>query len=392
MDLFFRQFFSIILLFGTLAEAKNYLSHPEVGLFIHKLATNNGLDPIALQNLFADVEYQQTALSFYNEDIKPLPEKCRTTRRGTVCPSNAPWDRYSHNLLSLQSVQKGKEYLLRHRKSLDRAYKQYGIPPEYITAIIGIESFYGANTGQYPVFDTLTTLAFETNRRSEFFRSELEHFLILAHKQKIDPKAPKGSYAGAMGLGQFMPSNFKSLAVDFDRDGTINLDKSDDAIGSIAHYLRQSGWLKGTEVAIPAIFLGTRFLNKKVGYQFPYKRNELKETRPKRPMMRYQGEIYLVKLERAISDELWYGTQNFYAITRYNHSDYYAMAVFQLAEMIANRSVKQSSGTIIVNGNRLDGIINNNEVVANDNKLAGENLESFLDAPVGQQKIIIELD
>ncbi len=359
------------LLFGGFAEAKNYLSYPEVGVFIHKLVTKNGLDPVALQNLFLDVEYQQTALSFYNEDIKPLPQKCRTTRRGTVCPSNASWDQYSHNLLSMQSVQKGKEYLIRHRKSLDKAYKKYGIPPEYITAIIGIESFYGANTGQYPVFDTLATLAFEPNRRNEFFKSELEHFLILAHKQKTDPKAPKGSYAGAMGLGQFMPSNYKTLAVDFDGDGSINLNKTDDAIGSIAHYFKQSGWQKGVEVAIPATFLGSRYMNQKVGYQYPYKRSDLKNTRPKRPMMRYQGDIYLVKLERSISDELWYGTQNFYVITRYNHSDYYAMAVFQLAEMIAGRSVKQTSGAPILQVN---------------------DLGSFLDSPLKSQKIIIDLE
>jgi len=363
-----------ILFFVAEAKAENFLMNPEVRSFIDKLVEENDFDRIELNMLFAKASYQQTALSFYNSSIKPLPRKCKTKRgrRGTKCRSTGSWDIYSHNLLSMLTVQKGKSYMRKHRKTLNRAYKKYGVPPEYITAIIGIESYFGKNTGQYPAFDTLATLAFEPNRRQDFFRSELKAFLLMTRREKIDPTKIKSSYAGAIGLGQFMPSNFKSLAVDFDHDGKIRMNDPDDAIGSIAHYFKKSGWKKGLVVAVPATFLGRKYTEKKTGYQYRYKRSELKKTRPKWAL-HYNGPIYLIKLERANYDELWYGTSNFYAITRYNHSDYYAMAVFQLAQKIMGRRVNRPSG------------------LKKDLLVPGSDLDNFLDAPLKGRKFIIEL-
>jgi membrane-bound lytic murein transglycosylase B len=289
--------------------------------------------------LFSRVKYQQTALSFYNKAIKPLPEKCSPTTTGTKCYSDGSWDRYSHNLLSLSRIRKGIMYMRKHRKALYRAYKKYGVRPEYITAIIGIESYYGANTGKYPVFDTLTTLAFEPNRRQDFFKSELKAFLSMIKREKVNPRKVKGSYAGAIGLGQFMPSNYKSLAVDFNKDGKIRMNDPTDAIGSIAHYLKRSGWKNGEKVAIPVYFRGNRYTDKKTGYKYKYSRSSLKKLRPRR-RINYNADIYLIKLQRSKHDELWFGTKNFYAITRYNHSDYYAMAVHQLAQRIRGRKVR----------------------------------------------------
>ncbi len=340
MIYFIKLILPFMLLFTMELNAKNYLLDGNVTLFIDKMVSQHDFNKTKLDKLFSDVDYQQTSLSFYDKSIKPLPNKHKTKKYGTKCKSKGPWDRYSHNIIGPHSVKKGKAYMRKHKKALNRAYKKYGVSPEYIIAIIGIESYYGANVGQYPVFDTLVTLSFEPNRRNKFFKSELKAFLIMTKRDKIDPLSIKGSYAGAIGLGQFMPSNFKKLALDFDNDGKVNLNDPDDAIGSIAHYLKKSGWKKGQEIAIPIFFFGERYTEKKTGYRHKYSRKELTKLRPKR-VTRYKGPIYLIKLERDNHDELWYGTKNFFAITRYNHSNYYAMSVHQLAQKIMGRNVSQ---------------------------------------------------
>jgi len=371
-----QRYIWILLFIVTIIEAKDYSSYPQVVTFIDELVTKYKFDRSALKKEFTNVDYQQTALSFYNKSIKPLPKKCGPNSSSDICRAKGSWNRYSFKILKFTNVQKGKKYMQKHRKSLNRAYKKYGVPPEYITAIIGIESFYGKNKGRYPVFDTLTTLAFETNRRNDFFKDELREFLLMTKREGIDPKSFKGSYAGAMGLGQFMPSNYKKVAIDFDKDGKIDLNDPDDAIGSIAHYLKRSGWKRGQEVAIPVSFLGHRYKDKKTGYRYKYSQKELKKIRPKR-ITRYRGSVYLIKLDRGSYDELWFGTTNFYAITRYNHSDYYAMAVHQLAQKIMGRSVSQPNrGKKNMFG---DTVIEYNE------------LNDFLDSPMKKRKLIINL-
>ncbi|RLA70731.1 MAG: lytic murein transglycosylase B [Epsilonproteobacteria bacterium] len=359
MTYFIKLILTFILLFTTGVSAKNYLLDQNVTLFIDEMVSQHDFNKTKLDKLFSEVDYQQTALSFYDKSIKPLPDKCKAKKYGTKCKANGAWDRYSHNIVGLQSVKKGKAYMRKHRKTLNRAYKKYGVLPEYIIAIIGIESYYGANVGKYPVFDTLTTLAFEPNRRNKFFKSELKAFLIMTKKEKTNPLSIKGSYAGAIGLGQFMPSNFKKLAVDFDNDGKVSLNDPDDAIGSIAHYLKKSGWKKGQEIAIPVFFFGERYTERETGFRHKYSRKALKKLRPKRAT-RYNGPIYLIKLERDNHDELWYGTKNFFAITRYNHSNYYAMSVHHLAQKIMGRDVSQPNnmkkGDFVVSDDNIGSI------------------------------------
>ncbi len=361
------------LLLTTGLTAKNYTLDGNVTLFIDEMATQHDFNKTELSGLFSEVEYQQTALSFYDKSIKPLPSNHKPIKYGTKCKSSGPWDRYSHNLVGSHSVKKGKAYMRKHKKTLNRAYKKYGVSPEYIIAIIGIESYYGANTGQYPVFDTLVTLAFEPNRRSEFFKSELKAFLIMAQKEKINPLDIKGSYAGAIGLGQFMPSNFKSLAVDFNHDGKVSLNDPADAIGSIAHYLKKSGWKKGQEIAIPVFFFGERYTAKKTGFKYQYSQKTLKEVRPRR-VIRYKGPVCLIKLERDNHDELWYGTKNFFAITRYNHSSYYAMSVHHLAQKIMGRDVGQP-----------------NDMKKGDMIIREDDISSFANPSARGRKFIIDL-
>jgi len=365
----------IIILTNSALDAKNYLSYPEVKTFIDKLVSKDKLERSKLEKLFSDVEYQQTALSFYNKTIKPLPQKC-TTKGGGVCKAKGSWNRYSYKTLKFANVKKGKAYMRKHKKTLDRAYKKYGVPPEYVTAIIGIESFYGKNVGKYPLFDTLVTLSFETNRRNQFFEKELRAFLIMTHKENANPRKFKSSYAGAIGLGQFMPTNYYKVAIDFDHNGRVDLNNPNDAIGSIARYLKLSGWKRATEIAIPVSFLGHRYNDKKSGYRYKYSQKELKKIHIKRPT-RYRGPVYLIKLDRGSYDELWFGTTNFYAITRYNHSDYYAMAVHQLAQKIMGRNISRPS--------------NIRKNIFGDTIIEYNELDNFLDSPMKKRKFIIDI-
>ncbi|MDQ7046830.1 MAG: lytic murein transglycosylase [Sulfurovum sp.] len=238
--------------------------------------------------------------------------------------------------LNPSRVKQGVYFLKQHINILDKVEKQYGIPKEYIVAIIGIETVYGGNVGKYPVFDTLTTLAFEKNRRNKFFKKELHKFIHLSKTQKINPKNVYGSYAGAIGLGQFMPSNYEAYGVDFDGDGRITLQQEDDAIASIANYLKQNGWRNGEPVAVRVKYDGLRFKRYKTGYKKTYHRKDLKGITPYYKWS-YNDKVRLIKLNKKKYDELWYGAKNFFVITRYNHSAYYAMSVHQLAILIKEK-------------------------------------------------------
>ncbi len=212
--------------------------------------------------------------------------------------------------------------------------KKYTVPKEYIAAIIGIESAYGKNVGKYPVFDTLSTLAFEKNRRNRFFQKELMKFMQLSKTEKFNPQNVYGSYAGAIGLGQFMPSNYEAYGVDYNSDGKITLQRAEDAIASIANYMKLNGWRKGEPVATRVGYEGMRFKAYETGYRKTYHRAQLKGIRPKEKWD-YSDKVRLIKLNKEKYDELWYGAKNFFVITRYNHSAYYAMSVHQLATKIA---------------------------------------------------------
>jgi len=324
-------FFLPTLLFS---QTINYNENREVKAFIDTLEKDYGFNKQNLKKLFMEVKIQKTALKQYQKP-KKTEKKLKKTKKKV-----GTWDKYEKLFLSSNRVKNGAIFMKENRKSLQKAYKIYGVSPEYITAIIGVETYYGKNTGNYPVFDTLATLAFEKNRRNKFFKRELREFLILSKKNKENPKATFGSYAGAIGLAQFMPSNFKTLAVDFNGDGVIDLNNVDDAIGSIANYFKKSGWQKYIPVATRVSYEGNRFNSLKTGYNHKYSRAKLKGIKPKFGKFHYAKKVHLIKLDRKKYDELWYGTKNFYVITRYNRSSYYAMAIHQLAKQIKNRYSK----------------------------------------------------
>ena len=258
-----------------------------------------------------------------------------------------PWHKYRRLLLDEKRIQGGAAFWEAHAETLARAEERYGVAPEMIVAILGVESRYGTLTGSHPVLDALATLAFDYPRRAKFFRSELEHYLLMAREEKIDPRHPTGSFTGAMGWGQFMPSSFRAYAVDFDGDGRRDLWGSPaDAIGSVAHYFKRHGWRNGEAVALPAEVNGKQH------------RKLLKEgMKPKRrlaELTRLGVEIdqaptgnpkaTLIRLKQPTGHDYWLGLRNFYVITRYNHSPLYAMAAWQLSREIAAERARRAAG------------------------------------------------
>ncbi|PAU79907.1 lytic murein transglycosylase B [Halovibrio salipaludis] len=221
------------------------------------------------------------------------------------------WGEYRGIFLTPERVEQGRAFMARHEKALGRAEARYGVPAELVTAIIGIETFYGRHAGNDRVLDALVTLGFGYPPRADFFRDELHHYLVLARDQGFDPREPMGSYAGAMGYGQFIASSYRHYAVDFDGDGAVDLfDSPVDAIGSVANYFHEHDWHAGAPVAMP-----------------------LDEWRG--PV----GGTRLLRLTVEDRPQHWVAHANFDVITRYNHSDLYAMAAWSLAQ-----DLKEASG------------------------------------------------
>ena len=245
-----------------------------------------------------------------------------------------PWYEYREIFLKDQRIDGGKAFLIKHKAIFDRMEETYGVPRAIVAAIIGVETYYGRIMGSYRVVDALSTLAFDYPSRSTFFTKELENYLLMSREQSFHPFDKKGSYAGAMGLGQFMPSSFRAYAVDFDGNGQIDLwDSPADAIGSVANYFVRHGWKEGQPVTTKAQLSKT--------FDDSIANDTLKPQHTVGSLRQHGFSVNnaddktaatLTKLEGKEGYEYWVGYNNFYVITRYNHSRMYAMAVWQLAQ------------------------------------------------------------
>lgn len=256
-------------------------------------------------------------------------------------PSEAkPWYQYRRLFVTEDRIAGGLDFWNANQALLARVERELGVPAEIVVAIIGVETRYGANTGRYRVLDALTTLGFGYPRRSDFFRGELEQFLLLSREEQIDPASAKGSYAGAMGKPQFIPSSYRRYAIDFDRDGRRDLwNSTPDTVGSVANYFVSHGWKPGERVA-------TRLPGDTVSHQ-AFVDAGVKPSIPLKTLtaagiggtidLPPESLVSLIKLEAKGGDEYWLGSQNFYVITRYNRSNLYAMAVYQLSQEIRAR-------------------------------------------------------
>jgi membrane-bound lytic murein transglycosylase B len=330
-------------------EFANFTQWKDVAAFIDMMAAKNGFDKNELEALFRKARYVDSAVQY----IKPAPPGK---------PKN--WQAYRARFIDPLRIRAGVQFWNENAQALQRAEETYGVPAEIIVGIIGVETIYGRNTGNFRVMDALTTLAFDypqtptRDARMEFFRGELEHVLLYARDAGIDPFSLTGSYAGAIGLPQFMPGSIRQFAVDFDGDGKIDLRNSPvDAIGSVANYLAQHGWKRGEPIVFPATVSSLRedgsvdnrwetFIGQ--GLEAKFKLDELKAagvtTAADLPADLPYGLVDLQNGSNAT--EYWLGAANFFAITQYNRSYFYAMSVVDLGRAVSaarNQSVTAST-------------------------------------------------
>ena len=275
--------------------------------------------------------------------------------RAISMPAEAkPWDQYRPLFVNQRHISGGLAFWDLHAEALRRAWQTYGVPEAVIVAILGVETHYGRHTGGYRVLDALTTLAVDYPPRADYFRRELVEFLLLAREQGLNTLAVKGSYAGAMGIGQFMPSSCRKYGVDFDGDGQADLWRNPiDAIGAVANYLHAFGWQPGAPIAYPVQVAGeaTRELAN-TGWSA---RRPLREWRSRGVTIGEhvpeELEAMLIRLDTTQGPEFWLAFQNYYVITRYNRSFQYALAVHQLAQALTSARLTACSAC------RLDAIV-----------------------------------
>jgi membrane-bound lytic murein transglycosylase B len=256
-----------------------------------------------------------------------------------------PWFEYYPIFLTEKRLEKGLSFWQTHEASLLRAEKELGIPAEIIVAIIGVETFYGEYKGKYKVLDALYTLGFFYPPRATFFSSELEQLFLLSKEENFDIEQLMGSYAGAMGMGQFISSSYRHYAIDFDGDGVRDLlNNPVDAIGSVANYFKQHGWHEGQAVALKAEVVGTAYkelLTDKLEYKHTWQDiQQAGVSIDNNKAITADSSAKLLEFAQQDHKEYWLGLENFYVITRYNHSPLYAMAVYQLSQQLKQRKLE----------------------------------------------------
>lgn len=326
-SLFAFIFFSLTIFSSCYATETPLTNRPDVKAFINKMVENHQFDRLTLEQYLNAAKHQPNIIKAMTKPAEKLP-----------------WYRYEPIFLSAQRIQDGAKFWKENEAYLKRAQEQYGVPAEIIVAIIGVETFYGKNTGSYRVLDSLTTLGFDYPPRAQFFLSELEEFFLLAREEGWDPTDIKGSYAGAMGKGQFIPSSYRKFAIDFTDNGKRDLlNNNADAIGSIANYFKKNGWESNQIIVIPAHVKGTlhqKIIASKANPKPEYTLGALSKWQvytSEKPRSDWETQRFaLIKLENEKGPAYWLGAQNFYVITRYNHSDHYAMAVYNLSQEIKN--------------------------------------------------------
>ncbi len=313
----------LCLLFSSplLAQGFGGEHEKDIAAFIERMVSEHRFSQRELKQLFSQVEHKASIIEAIT---RPAEAK--------------PWYRYRPIFLTEQRISGGVTFWQTHAPLLERAEKEYGVPAHIIIAIIGVETFYGRHKGNYRVVDALSTLGFDYPPRGNFFLSELEHFLLMAREERRDPVDFLGSYAGAMGMPQFIPSSFRAYAVDFDGDGKRDLwSNHADIIGSVANYFARHHWRSGDPVAdritrktaVPQPLL-------EKGLRPTLTQSELKAVgiTPPTPLNKDETASLLALDSAEGQQEYWVTRHNFYVITRYNRSPLYAMAVYQLAEAI----------------------------------------------------------
>lgn len=329
-----------LLLFTPHTQARaDYLSRPDVRSFIESMQAEHGLDLVELERVLGDAQFQPTVVRLIGPD------------RQQSAPQVRSYPAYRTRFLTSSRIAAGAQYWDAYEAHLRRAEEEFGVPAEVILGIIGVETAFGQNTGSFRVVDTLATIAFDGPRRQEYFRDELKEFLLLARETSIDPLSIKGSYAGAMGLPQFMPSSYRRYAIDFDGDGIVDLAGSAvDAIGSVASYLRAYGWVTGEPPTAVVHLPAGKETELVTGLQRTHTIADLRDKGVKfSGRVLSQGLCSVVELPMPGKRAKYLaGFANFEVITQYNRSTFYASAVLELADAI--RAARQRQMTASAEG------------------------------------------
>jgi len=308
------------------AQATVFSERPEVKQFVDEMHAEHQIDR----------EHMLTALS-------QIESSDEIIKRISTPAEALSWDKYRKIFLGPERINDGVKFWQEHYTTLQQAEKHYGVPAQYIVAIIGVESFYGKHGGKYPVLQALATLAFDYPPRAPFFRSELKQYFLLTMEQGLDPLALKGSYAGAMGTPQFIASSYRNYAVDFDGSGQIDLiNNTSHAIGSVGNYFKVHGWQAGHPVAYKVHTKGAKLHALPIAAKNnPVPEIELAKIKEhgvtiKDKIHDHSAKVALLEFQGSDQEkEYWLGLKNFYVITRYNRSSNYAMAVYQLSQELA---------------------------------------------------------
>jgi len=302
-------------------ESTDYSSRDDVKEYIKEISSKHGFDSNELSKLLGGAVYQEKVIRIMNRQ----PE-------GTMT-----WSRYKKMMVTDSRISAGEEFINLYKEDLKRAEDLYGVPAEIIASIIGIETRYGRITGNIRVLDSLMTLSFNYPRRSKFFKIQLEEFLLLSREEGFNPESLKGSIAGAMGYGQFMPDSYRKYAVDFDSDGVKDiLNNPVDAIGSVANFLSKKGkWRPNTPIAIEAesISVQTTFKSKFKPYMTLIELNEIGLE----PKEKISGNLKFVPISLELDEgyEYWLGFDNYNSLSRYNRSKLYVMAVIEFSRSLS---------------------------------------------------------
>jgi membrane-bound lytic murein transglycosylase B len=318
----------------TTRQPPPFSADPEVRAFIDEMHQQHGFDVTHLTRQFSAIHSNASIL--------------RAIRPAAVPEQQRSWQRYRERFVNDRRINSGVIFWQENAAELARAEAIYGVPREIIVAIIGVETEYGRNMGKYSVLEALATLAFDYPPRAPFFRGELEQFLLMARENGVSPLEIKGSYAGAIGIPQFMPSSQRRYAVDFDGDDRIDLRQSPtDAIGSVARFLNLHGWQAGAPVALPAIANDDPGVLIAAGIKPSMTLLELlKQGITARGDTRQFSAVPAALIDLVTPDqatEYWIGFNNFYVISRYNRSSFYAMSVFQLAESLKELQMERAN-------------------------------------------------
>ncbi|MDD5359934.1 MAG: lytic murein transglycosylase [Sulfurovaceae bacterium] len=325
---FFRLFLIIISL-GCFLFANDdappveydYLSKKEVQYFIDMMVKKHHFERNYLESVLKNAKFDTDTLKRY-------------TGKYVAGSTNGPWERYKAHVLDPVSLQKAKDFKKNYATTLERASKDYDVPVEYIVGFIGVESKFGEYTGDYRILDALATLAFHPNRMQKFFKNEFEQLFLMSREQGYDITKLQGSFAGAMGCVQQVPSVYRKFGMDYNNDGVKNPWDLEDCIGIIARFMHQNGWRNGMSVAVKTNFADNRYRGITPTHKSTYTIETLNANGIYATEEFQEPRAYLLRLRNDTHDDLWLGGSNFRILTRYNNATTYGMAIHLIAQSV----------------------------------------------------------